>query len=61
MSYRGGLKRGLRRADKIGAAAAVFVGDDELARDGATVRNLDDGSQREVSLAALKDHLAAYR
>ncbi len=61
LNYRGGLKRGLRRADKIGAAAAVFLGDDELARDGATVRNLDDGSQTEVSLIELKDHLAEYR
>jgi histidyl-tRNA synthetase len=61
LNYRGGLKRGLRRADKIGAAAAVFLGDDELARDGATVRNLDDGLQTEVSLADLKDHLAEYR
>jgi len=61
LNYRGGLKRGLRRADKIGAAAAVFLGEDELARDGATVRNLDDGSQTDVSLAELKDHLAEYR
>ena len=61
LNYRGGLKRGLRRANKIGAAAAVFLGDDELARDGATVRNLDDGSQTDVSLAQLKDYLAEYR
>ncbi|MDH3737737.1 MAG: histidine--tRNA ligase [Alphaproteobacteria bacterium] len=61
LNYRGGLKRGLRRADKIGAAAAVFIGEDELARDGATVRNLDDGSQTDVALADLKDHLAEYR
>lgn len=61
LNYRGGLKRGLKRADKIGAAAAVFLGDDELARNGATVRNLDDGSQSDVTLAELKDHLAAYR
>ena len=61
LNYRGGLKRGLRRADRIGAAAAVFLGEDELARDGATVRNLDDGSQTEVALAELKNHLAEYR
>jgi histidyl-tRNA synthetase len=61
LNYRGGLKRGLRRADKIGAAAAVFLGDDELARNGATVRNLDDGSQTEIPLVDLKDHLAEYR
>lgn len=61
LNYRGGLKRGLRRSDKIGAAAAVFLGDDELARNGVTVRNLDDGSQTEVLLAELKDHLVEYR
>jgi histidyl-tRNA synthetase len=61
LNYRGGLKRGLKRADKIGAAAAVFLGDEELARDGVTVRNLDNGSQSDVTLAGLKDHLAAYR
>ena len=61
LNYRGGLKRGLRRADKIGALVAIFLGDDELARDGATVRNLDEGSQTDVSLAELKDHLAEYR
>ena len=61
LNYRGGLKRGLRRANKIGAVAAVFLGEDELARDGATVRKLDDGSQTDVSLAELKDHLAEYR
>ena len=61
LNYRGGLKRGLRRADKIGAAAAVFLGDDELARAGVTVRNLDNGSQTDIPLTALKEHLAEYR
>ncbi len=59
--YRGGLKRGLRRANRINAAWAVMLGDDELARGAATVRDLDSGAQSEVPLAALKDHFAAYR
>ncbi len=59
--YRGGLKRGLRRADRINAAAAVMIGDDELARAGATVRNLDNGAQAEVAFADLAEHLEPYR
>ncbi|MBS28997.1 MAG: histidine--tRNA ligase [Alphaproteobacteria bacterium] len=59
--YKGGLKRGLRRADRINAAAAVMIGDDELARNAATVRDLDSGEQTDVAIADLTDHLAAYR
>ena len=60
LNYRGGLKRGLRRANKIEASAAVFLGDEELSRRGVTVRNLDDGSQTEVKLSELKDYLQKY-
>jgi histidyl-tRNA synthetase len=59
--YRGGLKRGLRRANRIDAVAAVMLGDDELARGAATVRDLDSGAQQDVPLDALKDHFAAHR
>ena len=43
----------MRRADRIGARAAVLLGDDELARGAATVRDLDSGEQSEVPLDAL--------
>lgn len=59
--YKGGLKRGLRRADRINAAAAVLIGDDELARASVTVRDLDTGAQTDVAIADLTDHLSAYR
>lgn len=59
--YKGGLKRGLKRADRINAAVAVVIGDDELERGTVTVRNLDTGEQSDVAIADLKDHLAAYR
>jgi len=59
--YKGGVKRGLKRADRINAAAAVLIGDDELAKGTVTVRNLDSGEQTDVAIADLTDHLAAYR
>ena len=60
LNYRGGLKRGLRRANKIGAVAAVFLGDEELSRQSVTLRNLDDGSQTQVQFSELKDCLQKY-
>jgi histidyl-tRNA synthetase len=53
LGYSGNLGRRLRRADKIGALAAILLGDDELARGVATVRDLISGAQNEVPLADL--------
>jgi histidyl-tRNA synthetase len=61
LSYSGNLKKHLQRANKANARAAVILGDDELKRDIATVRDLDTGTQIETPLAALKDRLAAFR
>ena len=44
LGYRGNLSRRLSRADRVNARAAVILGEDELARDMATVRDLDSGS-----------------
>jgi histidyl-tRNA synthetase len=51
----------MKRANKSGARAAVILGEDELARAAATLRDLDSGEQVEVPLAALKDRLAPFR
>jgi histidyl-tRNA synthetase len=61
LGYSGNLKRRLQRANKINARAAVILGEDELARDAAGLRDLDTGEQIEVPLAALKDRLAPFR
>ena len=53
--YRGTMKRRMQRANKLKARAAVIIGDDELARGVAQVKDLDSGAQREVAL----DKLAA--
>jgi histidyl-tRNA synthetase len=59
LGYSGNLARRLRRADRIGAFAAILLGDDELAREAATLRDLDSGTQSEVPLADLAARLQA--
>lgn len=52
------LKAQLKRADKIGANYAVIIGQDEIARAAAQLRDLGASKQREVSLANLAAELA---
>jgi histidyl-tRNA synthetase len=59
LGYSGNVGRRMRRGDRIGARAAVLLGDDELARGVATVRNLDSGEQSEVALDTLTARLKA--
>ena len=61
LGYAGNMGKRMKRADKLGAVAAVILGDDELARDAATVRDMKSGEQAEVPLTSLREHLAKYR
>jgi histidyl-tRNA synthetase len=61
LAYSGNLGRRMKRANRIAAAASVLVGEDELARGAATVRNMDSGTQEEVALASLEEYLAQFR
>ena len=61
LGYRGNVSRRLKAANKLNARAAVLIGEDELKRNAATVRDLDSGEQAEVPLEALKDRLAQFR
>ena len=49
LALQGGLKRQLRHADRIGARAAVLLGDRELDSGAALVRDLDSGMQTQVA------------
>jgi histidyl-tRNA synthetase len=60
-AFSGNLSRRMKRANKIAARAALILGDDELARGSAAVRDLDTGEQIEVPLPQLKDRLAPFR
>lgn len=61
LGYRGNVSRRLKAANKLNARAAVLIGEDELKRNAATVRDLDTGEQAEVPLEALKDRLSQFR
>ena len=61
LGYSGNIKRRLQRADKIKARAAVILGDNEIQRQVAALRDLDTGEQTEIPLAALEDRLAPFR
>jgi histidyl-tRNA synthetase len=58
LGYSGNLARRMRRADRLHARAAVLIGEDEIARGAATLRDLDSGVQHEVAVAALAAKLA---
>ena len=60
LGYSGNLARRMRRADRIGARAAVLLGEDELAKGIATVRDLDSGEQSEVSMSELPSRLTQF-
>jgi histidyl-tRNA synthetase len=59
MAYRGNMKRRLSRANDSGAAYALIIGDDELDRGEAQLKNLETGEQRSVSLDLLAQALTA--
>ena len=50
MAYRGNMKKRLSRANESGAAYALIIGDDELDRGEAQLKDLATGQQRAVSL-----------
>jgi len=63
LGYSGNLARRMRRANHVKARAAVLIGDDEIARNVVTLRDLDSGEQNEApmdpSLSALRARLRA--
>jgi histidyl-tRNA synthetase len=61
MAYRGNLKRRLERANRLGARAAVILGEDDLARGVAQVKDLTTGSQQAVPLAEVAAYLHPLR
>ena len=61
LAYRGNMSKRLKRANRLSACAAIFLGGDEMERGFACVRDLDSGTQMEVPLVSLVDHLGRYR
>ena len=61
LGYSGNLSKRMKRANKLKARYAVILGDDELQRGTATLRDLDSGEQEAIPLPQLQDRLAATR
>ncbi|MGB0681509.1 MAG: histidine--tRNA ligase [Magnetovibrionaceae bacterium] len=59
LGYSGNMKKRLTRANNAGARAAIILGSDEVARGGATFRDMVSGEQKEVPLADLEEILKA--
>jgi histidyl-tRNA synthetase len=59
LGYSGNLARRMRRANRLAARAAVLVGEDEIARGIATLRDLDTGEQTEIALGELSSRLGS--
>jgi histidyl-tRNA synthetase len=60
LGYSGSLAKRMKRANKLNARAAVILGEDELAENAATLRDLDTGEQERVSLDRLGERLADF-
>ena len=61
LGYGGNIGKRLKRADKLGASAAIILGEDELAKGEAGLRDLDSGEQTAVPLVELEERLARFR
>ena len=59
LAYRGNMKKRLSRANAAGAAYALIIGDDELDRGEAQLKDLTSGEQRSVSLDLLAQAVSA--
>jgi histidyl-tRNA synthetase len=63
LGYSGNVARRMRRANNVNARVAVLIGEEEIARNVVTLRDLDSGEQTEVpmdpSLSELRARLQA--
>ncbi|MDO8494166.1 MAG: histidine--tRNA ligase [Deltaproteobacteria bacterium] len=57
-AYGGSLKSQLRRADKLQASFVVIIGENEIQKGVAIVKEMATGQQQEVLLGRLVEHLA---
>lgn len=51
------LKAQMKYADKIGAEYTVVIGDDEIEKGVVTLKNMSNGEQKEIEIAALQGFL----
>jgi histidyl-tRNA synthetase len=57
MAYRGNLRRRMERANRVGARAAVIIGEDDMAKGVAQVKDLGSGEQEAVPVSEIAARL----
>ena len=60
LGYRGNVGKRMKRANKLNACAAILLGEDELARGHAKVRDLDSGEEADAPLDGLAAALTKF-
>lgn len=61
LGYSGNMGKRMKRANKLHARVCIILGEDEMSRGAATVRDMDTGEQTEVVLDNMIEHLSPYR
>ena len=61
LAYAGNVSRRMKRANRVGASAALILGDEELARNVVQIRDMKTGNQSETSLDAVIAGLTQFR
>jgi len=61
LGYSGNMGKRMKRANKLNARVAIILGENELAKNVAALRDLDSGEQREVPLDQVIESLAGYQ
>lgn len=61
LAFKGNVGKRMKRANKLNASAAILIGEDELARDSCTLRDLDTGTQEDIPLDNLLSHLVTAK
>ena len=61
IAYKGNMAKRMKKADKLGACAALILGEDELNAGQITLRDLQSGEQKQIALTALPEALEAYK
>jgi histidyl-tRNA synthetase len=55
MAYKGNMKKRMQKASASGARFAIILGEDELVRGEAAVKDLGSGEQRDIKLAEVAE------
>jgi histidyl-tRNA synthetase len=61
LGFSGNMKSRMKRVNKIAAKVAVILGDNELDKNVATLKNLSSGEQSTIGLDRIADALEPYR